>query len=57
MSATRTLTDFIRALRSAEVQVSPAEAIDAAGALNLIGYTNRTALKSALRRGPQARSR
>lgn len=49
MSATRTLTDFIRALRSAEVHVSPAEAIDAAGALNLIGYTNRTALKSALR--------
>lgn len=49
MSATRTLTDFIRALRSADVQVSPAEAIDAAGAMNLIGYSDRTALKSALR--------
>ncbi|MCI4646039.1 MAG: VWA domain-containing protein [Hyphomonadaceae bacterium] len=49
MSATRTLTDFIRALRSAEVQVSPAEAIDAAGAMRLVGYADRTALKSALR--------
>lgn len=49
MSATRTLTDFIRALRSADVAVSPAEAIDAAGALSVIGYGDRDALKSALR--------
>jgi uncharacterized protein len=49
VSATRTLTDFIRALRSADVQVSPAEAIDAAGALAVVGYGDRSALKSALR--------
>ncbi|MEO0818419.1 MAG: hypothetical protein AAFX86_14085, partial [Pseudomonadota bacterium] len=49
MSATRTLTDFIRALRSADVAVSPAEAIDAAGALSVVGYADKDVLKSALR--------
>lgn len=49
MSATRTLTDFIRALRSVEVAVSPAEAIDAAGALALVGYGDKAAMKAALR--------
>lgn len=49
MSAARTLTDFIRALRSVEVAVSPAEAIDAAGALALVGYGDRAAMKAALR--------
>jgi len=33
MSTERTLTDFVRALRSAEVDVSPSEAIDAARAM------------------------
>ncbi|MEL6956218.1 MAG: hypothetical protein AAFO88_06215, partial [Pseudomonadota bacterium] len=49
MSATRTLTDFIRALRTMDVSVSPAEAIDAAGAMSVVGYADKTELKSALR--------
>lgn len=49
MSATRTLTNFIRALRSADVAVSPAESIDAASALAIVGYTDKMALKTALR--------
>ena len=44
----RVLTDFIRALRSGGVEVSPAETIDAAGALKIIGYGDRTALKNSL---------
>lgn len=49
MSAERTLTDFIRALRSADVRVSPAEAIDAARAMRLVGYQDRGHLKRTLR--------
>ncbi len=49
MSAERTLTDFIRALRSAEVAVSPAEAIDAARALRVVGYGDRWMMKRGLR--------
>lgn len=49
MSTERTLTDFVRALRSAEVDVSPAEAIDAARAMALVGYEDRTRLKEGLR--------
>ena len=49
MSAERTLTDFIRALRSADVPVSPAEAIDAASALTVIGYGDRSLMKRGLR--------
>ena len=49
MSTERTLTDFVRALRSADVDVSPAEAIDAARAMALVGYTDRTRLKEGLR--------
>lgn len=44
----RTLTSFIRALRSSEVAVSPAEAIDAARAIGIVGYGNRTVLKDTL---------
>lgn len=44
----RVLTDFIRALRSGGVDVSPAETIDAAGALKVIGYADKTALKNSL---------
>ena len=44
----RVLTDFIRALRSGGVNVSPAETIDAAGALKVIGYADKTALKHSL---------
>ncbi|MEM7767259.1 MAG: VWA domain-containing protein [Pseudomonadota bacterium] len=49
MSGERTLTDFIRALRSAQVDVSPAEAIDAARALATIGYGDRALMKRGLK--------
>ncbi len=49
MSTERTLTDFVRALRSADVAVSPAEAIDAARAMALVGYGDRSRLKEGLR--------
>lgn len=49
MSAARTLTDFVRALRAADVGVSPAEAIDASRAMALVGFADRSALKTALR--------
>lgn len=44
----RTLISFIRALRNAEVRVSPAETLDAFAATNLVGYTERDTLKRAL---------
>ena len=47
--AEQVLTDFIRALRSAEVRVSTGEAIDAAEAVKLIGYADRTRLSNTLR--------
>ena len=43
-----TLGEFLRALRAADVRVSPAEAIDAHRAVDSIGYTDRLALKDAL---------
>ena len=49
MSAERTVTDFVRALRSADVAVSPAEAIDAVQTLKLVGYGDRQTLKDGLR--------
>jgi len=49
MSAERTITDFVRALRSADVPVSPAEAIDAARALHVLGYGDRQSMKTGLR--------
>ena len=44
----RTLLSFVRALRNAEVRVSPAETLDAFAVTNLIGYSEREALKQAL---------
>ena len=47
--AERILTDFIRALRSADVRVSTGEAIDAARAVSVMGYDDREALADTLR--------
>jgi uncharacterized protein with von Willebrand factor type A (vWA) domain len=44
----RTLVDFIKALRTAEVQVSPAETLDAMQTMNIVGYVNRQFLKDSL---------
>lgn len=44
----RTLEDFVRALRAAEVRVSPAEAIDAHRAVAEVGYADRERLRDAL---------
>ncbi|MFX3657887.1 MAG: VWA domain-containing protein [bacterium] len=44
----RTLTQFIRALRNAEVRVSTAETLDALSAVELVGYQDRAALKRSL---------
>jgi len=47
--AEQVLTDFIRALRSADVRVSTGESIDAVNAVKLIGYGDRTLLADTLR--------
>lgn len=47
--AERVLTDFIRALRSADVRVSTSETIDATRAVAVMGYSNRTRLADTLR--------
>ncbi len=44
----RLITQFIRALRSADVRVSTAESLDAARTMQLMGFDNRGALKDAL---------
>jgi uncharacterized protein with von Willebrand factor type A (vWA) domain len=44
----RTLEQFYRALRAADVRVSPAEAIDAARAVAVTGFSDRTLFKDAL---------
>src|SRR5689334_2255726 len=43
-----TLEQFYRALRAADVRVSPAEAIDAARALTVTGFSDRQLFKDAL---------
>ncbi|WP_374471782.1 VWA domain-containing protein [Phenylobacterium sp.] len=43
-----TLQDFLRALRAADVRVSPAEAIDAARTVDTVGYADRELFKDAL---------
>lgn len=43
-----TLEQFFRALRAADVRVSPAEAIDASRAVALTGFSDRTLFKDAL---------
>jgi len=44
----RTMEDFFRALRAADVRVSPAEAIDAHLAVAAVGYGDRELLRDAL---------
>ena len=43
-----TLEQFFRALRAADVRVSPAEAIDASRAVTVVGFHDRTLFKDAL---------
>ena len=43
-----TLEEFLRALRAADVKVSPAEAIDAARTVSAVGYADRELFKDAL---------
>ncbi|WP_430423639.1 vWA domain-containing protein [Phenylobacterium sp.] len=43
-----TLELFFRALRAADVKVSPAEAIDASRAVTVVGYADRTLFRDAL---------
>ena len=45
---TQVLSNFIKALRAADVRVSTAESIDAAGALEIVGFDERDLLKDAL---------
>ena len=45
---TEVLTDFIRALRAADVRISTSESIDAGQVLRLVGYEDRTLLRGAL---------
>ncbi|MGB2389255.1 MAG: hypothetical protein ACPIB6_10660, partial [Henriciella sp.] len=47
--ADKVITDFIRALRSADIRVSTGESIDAARAVRLIGYDDRAKLADTLR--------
>lgn len=44
----RTLVDFVKALRTAEVKVSPAETLDAMHAMDIVGYSDREFLKNSL---------
>ena len=44
----RTLTQFVAALRNAEVRISPAETLDAIGTVELVGYCDRAFLKDSL---------
>jgi len=44
----RTLTNFIRSLRMAEVRISPAETLDAMHTVELVGYKDRAMLKDSL---------
>ncbi|MFM7783115.1 MAG: VWA containing CoxE family protein, partial [Gammaproteobacteria bacterium] len=44
----RTVTDFVRVLRNADVRVSPAETLDAVRALALVGYAGRERLREVL---------
>ena len=44
----RVLTDFVKTLRNANIQVSPAETLDAMEVIEKIGYDNRELLKNTL---------
>ncbi len=43
-----TLVDFVKALRTAEVEVSPAETLDAMHCIDIVGYKDRQFLKNSL---------
>ncbi len=45
---TQVLANFVKALRACDVRVSTAETIDAAAALDLVGFERRTLVKEAL---------
>lgn len=44
----RTLVDFVKVLRTAELKVSPAETLDAMQAMDVVGYEDREFLKNTL---------
>ena len=44
----RVLTDFVKALRNANVRVSPAETLDAMEVVDRVGYENKDLLKRTL---------
>ena len=44
----RVLTDFVKVLRNANVEVSPAETMDAISVIDAIGYSNKSLLKKSL---------
>ena len=44
----RVLTDFVKTLRNANIQVSPAETLDAMEVIEKIGFSNREILKNSL---------
>ncbi|HKI75376.1 MAG TPA: VWA domain-containing protein, partial [Pseudomonadales bacterium] len=44
----RTLVDFVKALRTADVKVSPAETLDAMHCMDIVGYEDRQFLKNSL---------
>ena len=44
----RVLTDFVKALRNANVRVSPAETLDAMEVIDRVGYGNKKLLKRTL---------
>ena len=44
----RTVTDFVRVLRNADVRVSPSETLDAVRAVALVGYAGRERLREVL---------
>ena len=48
MQASEPLRQFLQAARSAGIRVSAAEGIDAARAVQVVGYADRTVLKDTL---------
>ena len=48
MGVERTISNFIRALRNAEVRVSTAETLDAMSVVDLVGYEDKAHLKRSL---------
>ena len=46
MGMDRTISNFIRALRNADVRVSTAETLDAISAVELVGYSDKSNFKA-----------